>query len=74
MILDHFNPSPKVFRPASIEQYTILQIARRFNVGLPLKDYLLVAERHASSKLIKAYHRAARAEHPEKAFFKSLNH
>lgn len=74
MILEHFTPRPKTFRPTNIEQYTIFQIARRLNAGSGLKDYLVVAERYSSSKLIRAYRAAVPSAHKHKAFFDSLRH
>lgn len=74
MILEHFMPGLKAFRPTSTEQYTVFQIARRFRDESRLKDYLLVAERHPISKLVTAYRTALRVDHKRDVFFESLNH
>jgi len=72
MILEHLMPNPKPFRPTSIEEYIIFQIARRFDDESQLKDYLLAAERHPIPKLIKAYRAALRVDHKREAFFNRL--
>lgn len=74
MILEHFTVSRKAFRPASIEEYTVFQIARQLSAEPHLKEYLLAAERHPNTKLIKAYHAAVRKDGKQKAFFDFLNH
>jgi hypothetical protein len=74
MILEHLMPGPKAFRPTSIEQYIAFQIARRFRDESRLRDYLLVAERHPTSKLIKAYSTARRVNNKRDRFFELLNH
>lgn len=73
MILEHFISQSKPFRPTNIEQYTVFQIARRFNAD-NLRDYLLAAEHQHSSRLIKAYRAAKNAADKQKAFFKFINH
>lgn len=73
MILEHFIPQSKPFRPANIEQYTVFQIARRFNAD-NLRDYLLAADNHHSSRLIKACRGAKNTADKQKAFFEFLNH
>ena len=73
MILEHFMSNPKLFRPVNIEQYTALQIARRFNDS-NLKTYLLAADRHRHSLLLKAYRTAKNATDKQKAFFQLLDH
>jgi hypothetical protein len=74
MILEHFTPHPPIFRPTDIRQYTVLQIARKFNAKAPLKTYFWAAEHHSLPKLIKAYHIARSARDKQTAFFQTLNH
>ena len=74
MILEMFSTEPKEFRPTNIKQYTLLQIARRFNALHHLETYVLRAERHSSERLLQAYRSAHSAIDRHSAFLRSLDH
>jgi len=74
MILDHFTQEIKNFRPTTIEQYTVLQIVKKFNAKAHLKRYLMAIERHPVQRIIKAYHVALIHPESQKAFFEFLDY
>lgn len=68
-ILDHFPLTPERFEPATVQQFTILEIARKLNDVGRLRTYLIAAEHHGLAAVISAYSGAIRQLDPRADFY-----
>jgi hypothetical protein len=71
-ILDELSHTAAQFQPATVNQYTALQILRRFNGQSFCREYRKAAEHHFLIFLIDAYRRTAQSGGASPEFFQSL--
>jgi len=72
-ILDELSHTAARFPPATVTQYTALQILRKFKGQSFFREYQKAAEHHSLIFLIDAYRRTARGGGASAEFFKYLN-
>lgn len=71
-ILDRFPLTPERFEPTTVQQFTVLQIAQKFNDVGRLRTYLIAAEHHGLAAVITAYSRAMRHPDPQLDFYNRI--
>jgi len=71
-ILDHFPSRADEFTPANIQQFTVLQIAKRLHDLPGVRKSTMFAERYSLADVLDAYRKAIEHKNPKSAFQEEL--
>jgi hypothetical protein len=71
-ILDHISKASAKFEPATVQQFTVLQIARKLSDLDSLRASVMFMERNSLSTVLGAYRKAMSGPNPAASFQNQL--